>query len=134
MANTVLPLVPKDLPCDAPTSFFISCVVPYIPSFAMSGGNSGGLGECNKTVRPGRAHALLCLCVHGTRGLNMRPDAAGCAQDVAMRVLPALSCAGDKPDLNKVIESLSTIALAESGGRSVFINPAQYGLKAPGQK
>jgi hypothetical protein len=53
------------------------------------------------------------------------------AQEVAERVVTHLSCVGDKPDVRKVADSLSTIAFAESGGRSVFINPAQYGVRVP---
>ena len=48
-------------------------------------------------------------------------------------MLPRLSCAGTQPDLRKVVDSLSTVAFAESGGRSVLLNPQQYGLKTKPQ-
>ena len=47
-------------------------------------------------------------------------------------MLPHLSCVGAQPDVKKITESLSTVAFAESGGRSLFINPQQYGVKLPG--
>ena len=124
MATTVLPLLPKDMPCDAPTSFFVSCIAPYIPPFALAGGNSAGMGECNKTVR--RAASSIGPA-SGGRSAHMPRH----PQEVAERVLPGLHCAGTQPDLRKVVDSLSTVAFAESGGRSVVLNPQQYGLKTP---
>jgi hypothetical protein len=68
MSTNVLPLLPTDLPCDAPTQFYVGCIVPYIPAFMSSGGNSAGLGECNKTARQwGQASACApqnarCAC------------------------------------------------------------------------
>ena len=84
------------------------------------------------------AHPMR-IAAAGRRGFTcMRAPARGLKriaaahpQEVAERVLPGLHCAGTQPDLRKVVDSLSTVAFAESGGRSVVVNPQQYGIKLP---
>jgi hypothetical protein len=70
--------------------------------------------------------------MHACAAVERRAAALTCraaAQEVAERVVTHLRCVGDQPDVRKVADSLSTIAFAESGGRSVLLNPQQYGLR-----
>ena len=123
MATSALSLLPKNMPCTTPTSFFLTFIKPQVALFERAGGNAAGMLACNVTVRraaqclprtrAGANFLLASRCVDTQAPPVAHPQEI--MERVTDRVLPILNCVGTPPpDLRSVVAPLVTAAFAAS--------------------